>query len=90
MDVGKTLRLYALYGVDNEQSAFAGGKRAGDFIREIDMAWRIDKINLIHFPIFGGVIHRDRVRFNRDASFPFKIHRIEHLLLHFAGRESVG
>ena len=35
-------------------------------------------------------MHRDGMGFDRDASFPFQIHRIEKLILHIAISHRVG
>src|SRR6187455_1019586 len=37
------LRLDALRGIDEQQCAFASGQRAGDLVREIDVARRVDE-----------------------------------------------
>ena len=42
--VGERLRLDALRGVDDEQRALAGRKRARDLVREIDVAGRVDQV----------------------------------------------
>ena len=45
--VGDRLRLDALRGVDDQQRAFAGGQRARDFVAEVDVARRVDEIQLV-------------------------------------------
>ena len=45
--VREGLRLDALRRVDNENRALAGGERAADLIAEIDVAGRVDQVELI-------------------------------------------
>ena len=44
--VGDRLRLDALAGVDDEQRAFAGRERPADLVREVDVARRVDQVEL--------------------------------------------
>ena len=47
VDVGERLRLDALARVDDEQRALAGGERAVHLVGEIDMAGRVDEVELV-------------------------------------------
>ena len=47
------------------------------------MAGRINKIELIGFPVFRRVMQGDALRLDRNASFTLNIHAIQHLGLHF-------
>ena len=42
--VGEGLRFDALRGVDEQQRPFAGGQRARDFVREVDVPGRVDQV----------------------------------------------
>ena len=42
--VGQRLRLDALRRVDQQQRALAGGQRARDLVREVDVAGRVDQV----------------------------------------------
>lgn len=44
IDVGKSLSLNALSGVDDEDGGFDGLEGTGNFVRKIDMAGRIDEV----------------------------------------------
>jgi len=44
MDISHGLRLDSLGGIDDEQSALAGGKTARDLIGEVDMAGGVDQV----------------------------------------------
>ena len=46
--VGERLRLDALRRVDHQQRAFAGLQAARNFVGEIDVAGRVDQVELIH------------------------------------------
>ena len=54
------------------------------------MAGRIDKIELIGFAIVCLVIQRDALRLDRNATFAFQVHRIEHLRLHLPVIKAAG
>ncbi len=90
MDVGQSLRLDPLDGVDDEKGPFAGGERAGHFVGEIDVAGGVDQVDLIGVAVLRLVIHGDGAGFDRDAPFPFQFHIVEILRLHFAGFDRVG
>ena len=48
------------------------------------MPRRIEQIQPVFFARLCGVLHRYRVRFDRDSAFPFQIHGIEQLILFLA------
>ncbi len=82
--IGNRLRLHTLGGVDDQQGAFAGCKRAGDFVGKIHMARSVGEIQLIMLTILSSVFHRDGMGLDRDAALALKIHGVEHLLLGLA------
>ena len=88
--VGEGLRFDALGGVDDQQRAFAGGERARDFVGEIDVAGRVDQVELVGLAVLRGVHHADGVGLDGDAALAFEVHGVEHLGLHFAGGEGSG
>src|SRR6266480_8144111 len=45
------------------------------------MTRRIEQIQQIDLPGFRAIIHRHRMRFDRDPAFAFEVHRIEQLVL---------
>ena len=45
--VGDRLRFDALRGVDDQQRAFARGERARDLVGEVDVARRVDQVELV-------------------------------------------
>ena len=51
--VGDGLRFDALAGIDDEQRAFAGGQRAGNFVGKIDVAGSVDQIEPVGVSVFG-------------------------------------
>ena len=88
--MGECLRLYALRGVDDEEGAFAGRQRARDLVREVDVARRIDQIQLVLAAVGGVVEHADGLRLDGDALLALQVHRVQHLLLHGALRDGAG
>ena len=50
IDIGERLRLDPLRGVDHQQRALAGGEAPVHLIGEIDMARRVDQVELVELP----------------------------------------
>ena len=90
MNVRHRLRFHALRGIDDQQRAFAGCERARNFVGKIDMPRRIEQVQPVFFARLCGVLHRYRVRFDRDPAFAFQIHRIEQLILFLALVDRAG
>ena len=88
--VRNSLRFDALAGIDDEQSAFARGKRARHFVGKIDVTRRINQIELVLVAVLRGVMKANALRFNSDAAFALEVHGVEHLLVHFALRKRAG
>ena len=51
--VREGLRLDALARVDHQQRALAGGQRARDLVGEVDVAGRVDQVELVVSPSFA-------------------------------------
>ena len=88
--IGQGLRLYALRGVHHQQRAFAGGQRTRDLVGKINMARRVDQVELVGVPVLRGVHHADGVRLDGDAALPLQVHGVEYLGLHLARGERSG
>ena len=88
--IGERLGFDALRGIDDEQRAFAGGEGARDFVREVDVAGRVDQVELVGLAVVRGVHHADGVGFDGDAALALQVHGVEHLGLHFARGERAG
>ena len=84
------LRLDALGGVDDQESAFARCQRARNFIREINVAGCVDQIELVSLAVLGGVHHSYGVGLDGNAALAFQIHGVEHLGLHLARGQRAG
>lgn len=56
VDVRKRLRLHALCGVDDEQRALAGRQAARNLIRKVDMARRVDEVELVLLAVLALVV----------------------------------
>ena len=82
--VGKRLRFHALRRVHHQQRAFAGLQAARNLVGEIDVARRVDQVELIIQAVFGAVVQPHRVGLDGDAALALQVHRIEHLRHHLA------
>ena len=54
------------------------------------MARSIDQIELILLAVCGGVHHADGMRLDGDSTLALKVHRVQHLGLHFTLAERTG
>ncbi len=90
ISIRERLRFHALRRVHHQQRAFAGLQAARNFVGEIDVAGRIDQIELIILPVIGLVIEPHGVRFDGDAALALQVHRVEHLRHHFALGKRAG
>ena len=88
MDIGDSLGLHALGGIDDQQRPFAGCERAGHLVGKVHMAWGVREVEFIVSPVFGRVFHRDRVGFDRDAALALEVHGVEELLLRLSFLDS--
>ncbi len=86
--VGERLRLDALRSVHHQQRAFAGLQAARNFVGEIDVAGRVDQVELVDLAVAGLVIQAHGVGLDGDAALALQIHGVEHLLHHFALRRA--
>ena len=83
--VGDGLRLDPLRRVDDEQGALAGLQRARDLVGEVDVAGRVDQVQLVALP---GDAHG--LGLDRDPALALELHRVEHLRAHVAAGDRVG
>ncbi len=86
--IGQRLRLHALRRVHHQQRALARLQAARNFVGEIDVAGRIDQVQLVHLAIVGAIVQAHGVRLDGDAALALQVHGIEHLLHHFALRQA--
>jgi len=88
--VGERLGFHALRSVHHEKRAFAGSQRTRDFIGEVHVTGRVDQVQLVHLAVVRLIVHPHAMGFDGDAALPLQVHGIEHLLLHFTGRQGPG
>ena len=81
--VGHRLGLDALGRIDQQERPFAAGQRARDFVVKIDVAGRVDQVQLVLLAVVL-VVHRDGAGLDRDAALPLQVHVVEQLVLHLA------
>ena len=90
VSIGERLRLHALRRVHHQQRAFAGLQAARNFVGEIDVAGRVDQVELIIAAVFGAVVQAHGVSLDGDAALALQVHRVQHLRHHFALRQRAG
>ena len=90
VDVGERLRLDALAGVDDQQRALAGGERAVHLVGEVDVAGRVDQVQLVVLAVLRAVGEAHGLRLDGDAALALDVHGVEHLLLHLARFQPAG
>src|SRR5690606_19899666 len=82
--IGHGLGFDALRRVHDQQGALAGGQRAADLVREVDVSRGVDEVQRIDFAVTGLVVQRGRLGLDGDTPFAFDVHGVEHLGRHFA------
>ena len=82
--VRERLRLDSLRRVDDEHGSLAGLQRPRDLVGEVDVARRVDQVQLVALP---GNAHR--LGLDRDPALALEIHRVEQLLAHVAVGDGV-
>ena len=88
--VGDGLRFDALARVHDQQRAFAGGKRARDFVGKIHVAGRVDQVQAVFVAVARRVVQADAFGLDGDAALALEVHGVEHLRGHFALAERAG
>ena len=83
--VGDGLGLHALEGVDQQDDALAGGQAARHLVVEIDVAGRVDQVQLVVLALVV-VVDGDGVHLDGDAAFAFEVHVVEDLVAEVALR----
>ena len=82
--VGHGLRLHALGGVHHEHGALARGEASAHLVGEVDVAGRIDEVELVGLTVVGRVVHAHGLAFDGDAALALDVHAVEQLGLHVA------
>ena len=88
--VGHRLRFHALARIDHQQRALARGERAAHLVREVDVARRVDQIEVVDLSVTRLVRERGGLRLDGYPTLLFEIHRVEHLLFHLAIGEAAA
>jgi hypothetical protein len=83
------LRLDALRRIDDEHGAFAGLQCAMHFVAKIDVAGRVDQVDLVLLAVVF-VDHAHGAGLDRDPLLALQIHGVEKLLAHLALGDGVG
>ena len=80
--VGHGLRFDALAGIDHQQRTLASRQRATDLIREVNMARRVDQIEVVGLSIAGLVVQRGGLCLDGYPTLFLNVHRVQHLSFH--------
>ena len=88
--VGDGLRLDPLGRVDDQQRPLAGGEAARDLVGEVDVAGRVDQVQVVGLPVGGPVLDPHRLGLDRDPALALEVHRVEHLGTHFLRVDGAG
>ena len=78
------LGLDALGGVDDEQRALARGEGARHLVGEVDVAGRVDQVELVGLAVLRGVEDAHGLGLDRDPALALEVHRVEQLRAHVA------
>ena len=89
VSIGDCLSFNALERIDQQQSSLAAGQRTRDFVMKVDVAGRVDQVELI-LVLTAFELHHDRAGFDRDAAFAFQFQVVEQLFLHLARADGAG
>ena len=90
VDVRERLRLDALGRVDDEDRPLAGGERARDLVGEVDVAGRVDEVQLVVLAVPGAVVHAHGLGLDGDPALALELHVVEELRLLLALRHGAG
>ena len=90
IDVGKRLGLDTLGRVHYQERPLARGQAAGNLVGEVDVAWRVDQVELIALPRSSRVVEPNGLGLYGDAALPLELHRIEVLLDHLPRVDGAG
>ena len=83
--VRERLGLQALGGVDQQHRALTGCERTRDLVGEVDVAGRVDQVELVAL-----VRQAHRLRLDRDAALALQVHLVQVLGPHVAALDRVG
>ena len=50
----------------------------------------VDEVEVVHLAIAGAIAQRRRLGLDGDATLPLDVHRVEHLRLHLAVRQTAA
>ena len=90
INIGQGLGLNTLGSIHNQQGTLTGRQRTGHLIGEIHMARCINKIKAVHFPILTLVVNAYSLGLDGNATLPFQIHIVQHLIFHFTLGKGAG
>jgi hypothetical protein len=90
VEVRERLRLDPLRRIDQQQDPVARRKRARHLVAEVDMAGRVDEVELVGHAVLGDVLHAHGRGLDRDPTLALEIHSIQELRAHVTVGDGVG
>ena len=90
IDVGQGLRLDPLRGVDHQQGALTGRQRSRDLVVKVDVAGRVDEVQLVGLAVARLEHQAHGGGLDGDAALALEVHAVEELALLFALGERTG
>ncbi len=83
------LRLDTLCRIDHQEGALTGGDGTRHLVGEIHVPRSVDQVERVVLPLIL-VSHLDGMALDGDASFPLKVHAVEHLCLEVLSLHGLG
>ena len=83
-EIREGLGLHPLRRIDDEDRPFARGERPAHLVGEVDVARRVDQVELVGLAVARGVGHAHGVELDGDAALALQVHRVEDLFAHLA------
>ncbi len=90
VQVGEGLGLDPLGGIDEKEDPFARGEGPGNFVRKVNVAGRVDEVQLEFLTMCARIGQAYGLAFDRDAPLPLYVHVVEDLIPELAVIHEVG
>ena len=88
--VGQRLGFHALAGIHHQDGTLTGSQAAADFVLKVNVARRVDQVELVFLAVIGVVVHGNGAGFDGNAALAFQLHVVQNLVLHGALVHAVG
>ena len=72
--VGQRLGFHALAGIHHQDGTLTGRQAAADFVLKVNVARRVDQVELVFLAVIGVVVHGNGAGFDGNAALAFQLH----------------